>query len=143
MANYKKLTDVEVMEEVSESTMALVEENGTLKKVPCGKGFGGGDNPIKYTAIMVDLPQNSEFHCENMTFDEAFNHLRNGEIVDFILRCHFYDTFVGWSRAICVNWGQQDSDKYIELVFMYGFENLIQRYWTPDGWFETAPGMPI
>ena len=42
MANYKKLIDVEVMEEVSENTMALVEENGKLKKVPCGKGFGGG-----------------------------------------------------------------------------------------------------
>lgn len=36
MANYKKLTDVEVMEEVSENSMALVNENGVLKQVPCG-----------------------------------------------------------------------------------------------------------
>ena len=41
MANYKKITDVEVMEEVSENSMALVNENGVLKQVPCA-GFGGG-----------------------------------------------------------------------------------------------------
>ena len=46
MANYKKLTDVEVMEEVSENSMALVNENGVLKQVPCGAGFGGGGGVV-------------------------------------------------------------------------------------------------
>ena len=34
MANYKKITDVEVMEQVGENSMALVEDNGALKKAP-------------------------------------------------------------------------------------------------------------
>lgn len=101
MANYKKLTDVEVMEEVSENTMALVEENGKLKKVPCGKGFGGGGVTTAifkanyYEEIIDDMlngggseasmasaapkPEVSEYTCLNMTFQEAYDLMRSGE----------------------------------------------------------------
>ena len=61
MANYKKITDVEVMEQVGENSMALVEDNGTLKKVPCA-GFGGGNN----NAIII------RYHDGNYSCDISY-----------------------------------------------------------------------
>ena len=74
MANYKKLTDVEVMEEVSENTMALVEDNGKLKKVPCGKGFGGGSDYILiHMRDMYDLEY-------DITYEEFSNMIQEKRI---------------------------------------------------------------
>lgn len=73
MANYKKLTDVEVMEEVSESTMALVEENGTLKKVPCGKGFGGGG---EITSLLITSKNNGYF--PNISYQQFYQIINEG-----------------------------------------------------------------
>lgn len=102
MANYKKLTDVEVMEEVSESTMALVEENGKLKKVPCGAGFGGGNGVAtaiikgnRYMKKLNSVPEGNSvatyiieaetFTCSNMTFEEASEIILAGEPLTAII----------------------------------------------------------
>lgn len=139
MANYKKLIDVEVMEEVSENTMALVEDNGTLKKVSCGAGFGG-ESPIKYTAIMVNLPQNQFWHCENMTFEEAYNHLSNGEIVDILFKGHFYDIFTYWSRPFYIGVGANNGVEYIQIVVFDSGEYCVY-YWFDNGDLsESRPG---
>ena len=74
MANYKKLTDVEVMENVSENTMALVEENGALKKVPCGAGFGGGKN------IVITLDQDTQTVLCNTTYEEFVELFNNNQL---------------------------------------------------------------
>ena len=74
MANYKKLTDVEVMEEVSKSTMALVEENGKLKKVPCGAGFGGGKN------IVITFDYDTQTVLCNTTYEEFVELFNNNQL---------------------------------------------------------------
>lgn len=87
MANYKKLTDVEVMEEVSENTMALVEDNGKLKKVPCGAGFGGGGSDVAtailrssaYGRLQPKATSGPTWECLNMTFEEASEILASGK----------------------------------------------------------------
>lgn len=99
MANYKKLTDVEVMEEVSESTMALVEDNGKLKKVPCGAGFGSGggvataiikdvmnyDNAIAGVSAAVSAEPANDYQCINMTFEDAWQLMISGEPLDVLI----------------------------------------------------------
>lgn len=77
MANYKKLTDVEVMEEVSENSMALVNENGVLKQVPCGAGFSGGAP----TSLSIICDSNGDYHA-NMTYAEFRAGFINGTIFD-------------------------------------------------------------
>ena len=82
MANYKKLTDVEVMEEVSENTMALVEENGTLKKVPCGKGFGGSDSG---SILMTHNETTTDASCGDITYEEFVEKLNSGTLPAIIM----------------------------------------------------------
>jgi hypothetical protein len=43
MAEYKTADKLPILEEVTESTYALVEDNGTLKRVP-GSNLGGGSS---------------------------------------------------------------------------------------------------
>lgn len=99
MVNYKKLTDVEVMEEVSENSMALVNENGVLKQVPCGAGFGGGGGNTAiiqftgtsdggsvasvYTSSGVQTPT-MQFICNNMTYSDVLSSLQNGVFVNIV-----------------------------------------------------------
>ena len=78
------------MEEVSENTMALVEENGTLKKVPCGAGFGGGGNRliIRYSEIPAPISledDNLKVLYSNMTYQKFTELLFKGEGCDAIL----------------------------------------------------------
>jgi len=81
-----------MMEAVSENTYALVEENGTLKRVP-GSMLGGSggvktviikdslyddaisevDNPVPMAGLAIT------YECINMTFEEAYETMKNGE----------------------------------------------------------------
>ena len=45
MANYKNIVDVESVAEATESMNVLVEDAGSLKKVPAGGMIGGGSGP--------------------------------------------------------------------------------------------------
>ena len=85
MANYKKITDVEVMEQVGENSMALVEDNGTLKKVPCA-GFSGGSGNI---LIAYDY-DTSEIECET-TYNELVTMFNAGMLPAIICNTRMYD----------------------------------------------------
>jgi hypothetical protein len=87
--NFKNLADVELLEEVPEEATAFVELNGSIKRVP-SKGLGG-EGGIK-TAIIKDSvyddailaqvnPRDARitYECLNMTFEEAYTTMVNGE----------------------------------------------------------------
>lgn len=163
MANYKKLTDVEVIEEVSENTMALVEENGKLKKVPCGAGFGGGGvataiikgnkymNALSEVSPMGEAPE--EFICSNMTFEEARDIILSGEpLMAVIMMKNSYG--YGIHPVPCVN-NQLDNEfpcihlcGTIVLSMYYTDHNVvndydeISLYWTSEGLSEMDPNAP-
>ena len=89
---YKTADQLPLMEEVSENTYAVVEENGVLKRVP--GSMLGGSGGIK-TAIIkssyydnvlagIQTTQSAEpdpvtCECLNMTFEEAYQSMANGE----------------------------------------------------------------
>ena len=85
---FKKLGEVEALSEVPENANALIEVDGSIKRVP-GSGLGGATG-IK-TAIIRDssytsyiseispMASRNVFECINMTFEEAYETLLNGE----------------------------------------------------------------
>lgn len=110
MANYKKLTDVEVMEEVSENSMALVNENGVLKQVPCGAGFGGGGGSI----LMAYNETTTEASCGNTTYEEFVEMLNSG-ILPAIIMTVKSDTDSSIKQYYCSTISVNDDDYSLEF----------------------------
>lgn len=92
---FQKLSEVEALAEVPEGANALIEVNGDIKRVP-GSGLGGATG-IK-TAIIKDSEYDNvvagmlnpatprgaagaalAYECLNMTFEEAYETIANGE----------------------------------------------------------------
>ena len=68
---FKKLSDVDVVAEPTESANVLIEENGVIKKAP-KTAVGGGSEPIR---IIHEL-ENDSISC-NYSYDEIVNLLDN------------------------------------------------------------------
>lgn len=157
MANYKKLTDVEVMEEVSESTMALVEENGKLKKVPCGAGFGGGNGVATaiirssyYGKLQPKATSGPTWECLNMTFEEASEILASGKPLVALIMDQL-DGMDYMAYAVTLNQLGRITPAinfyYRNLSIAYGDDdyyhianlNTLSLYWTAEGLSEYDP----
>ena len=95
MANYKKIVDVDVLAEASESTNVLVEENGSLKKVPASAvgGSGGNDYVIEFemdwrpiwtgesSSVSVSFPKEQ--------FEDMKEKCQNGQYIKILARCKY------------------------------------------------------
>ena len=89
--DFVKLSEVAVLEEVSENATVLVEENGEIYRAPKTSVGGGGTGGIKTAIIRVsNYPYALEsvkslkvarpsYECINMTFEEAYEIMSNGE----------------------------------------------------------------
>lgn len=74
MAEFKKLSEVEQLEAVSENASVLVEEDGDIKRVPAsavGGSGGGSDNRIIFHMFHQE-EQDTLFEC-NKTYDELWD----------------------------------------------------------------------
>lgn len=135
MANYKKLTDVEVMEEVSENSMALVNENGVLKQVPCGAGFGGGGyfkvyklNQMFYSDIAYnDLKQMCD---ENSVIFGVYTDYDN-------LRDNYYAPLLYLAELNLIH------EDYIQLSFCAPMGLSVTLNFYPDGTIEQYVNSPV
>lgn len=132
MANYKKLTDVEVMEEVSENTMALVEENGKLKKVPCGAGFGGGGSANRYfTVCKLGQAFYSEVTYNDLKQMREENFVIPGVYIDYDnLRNEYYSQLLYLTK---LNLTYED---HIQIEFRSFLSLSIKLNFYPDGTIE-------
>lgn len=141
---YKTANQLPIMEEVTGNTYALVEENGTLKRVS-GSSLGGSSiktaiikSSTYDNAISGPPEMNNEaatYSCINMTFEEAHQTMSNGEplqaiimfVADMMPSC-LQPTFVSLADAaigaptICIIGAQE---------FRY--------FWTADGISTTPP----
>lgn len=143
---YKTANQLPIMEEVTGNTYALVEENGTLKRVT-GSSLGGSD--IKTAIIKSSTYDNAisgltemgneatTYSCINMTFEEAHQTMSSGEplqaiimtVVDSVPSC-FQDIFVALADASL-------GVPTIGIVIAMAPE---QRYfWTADGISTNPP----
>lgn len=95
---FKKLSEVAVLEEAAETAHVLIEENGEIYRVPKTAVGGGNVGGIK-TAIIRDSrylnviaevsTMKSEapavtYECINMTFEEAYETMAKGEPLNVV-----------------------------------------------------------
>ena len=113
MAEFKKLSEVELLETASDNATVLVEEGGEIKRVAKSEVGGAGiktaiikssdyDNTIaglSTAATAVEIT----YACLNMTFEEAYQTMASGEplqavamwVSDGAICGHMYCMFAG------------------------------------------------
>lgn len=99
MATYKTADNLPIMEEVTENTYALVEENGTLKRVS-GENLGGKSNFCIINCIMPEsvpadataTSSSATYSC-NMTYAELLECLQNKTLNGFNLNLYSGTSF--------------------------------------------------
>lgn len=141
---YKTANQLPIMEEVTGNTYALVEENGTLKRVS-GSSLGGSG--IKTAIIKSSTYGNAisgstemgneatTYSCINMTFEEAYQTMSNGEplqviimtVADGVPSC-FQDIIVALADAAV-------GAPTIGIVTAAE----LRYFWTADGISDTLP----
>lgn len=98
---FQKLSEVEALAEVPEGANALIEVNGDIKRVP-GSGLGGAtgiktaiikssDYDDAVAGLINSAPKvaasapSITYECLNMTFEEAYEIMSNGEPLQAVL----------------------------------------------------------
>lgn len=117
MVNYKKITDVESVSSTTETMNVLVEDNGSLKKVPAanmGGGSGGSIGGIFVLTSITDSYGNTTYSA-NMTYEELRNAIANNGIIWGIIQ-NSYKTGASY-----------DSIAYLDI-----YENSIEIVSTTD-----------
>lgn len=133
MATYKKLTDVEVMEKTTENSMAIIEENGVLKRVPAG-GFGGSS----FVEIKCNFSTQS-LSCDTHTGAEVLEMLQNNQPVHAVLMAYLGEGDGGGAAPVSVfaSGGSLPS----QLIFpAYMIEQLDETF-LQFGFFECGMDM--
>lgn len=143
---FKKLSEVTTLEEAAETAYVLIEENGEIYRVP--KTAVGGAGGIK-TAIIrdsgylnaiaglstmsVSAPEYT-YECINMTFEEAYETMANGEPLNAVgmltgevaMNMQGISTFLGTAMGTpCI-------------IILFSLTNL-ELYWTADGLSTSEP----
>ena len=94
---FKKLSEVTALEEAAETAHVLIEENGEIYRVPktAVGGAGGGIktaiirdsrylNAIAGLSTMASADPAVTYRCINMTFEEAYETMANGEPLNVV-----------------------------------------------------------
>ena len=150
--DFVKLSEVTVLKEVSDTASVLVEQNGEIYRAP--KTQVGGAGGIK-TAIIRDsgylnaIAQLSPmaqtkpdapaytYECINMTFEEAYETMANGEplmVVGMLTGEGAMNI-----QGVTVFSGTMMGVPCIMLVFMIRSDAIETLYWTADGLSASRP----
>lgn len=144
---FKKLGEVEALEEVPDGANALIEVNGDIKRVP-GSNLGGGggiktaiikasnyDNTI--AGLQTTAAVGATYSCINMTFEEAYTTMAAGEplAVMFML--------ISEGAGVCEQ-GYAifagDAIVGVPCICVGGYEKELQLFWTEDDLSINQPG---
>ena len=146
MAEFKKLSEVELLETASDNATVLVEEGGEIKRVAKSEVGGAGiktaiikssdyDNAIAglSTAITVVEVTHS---CLNMTFEEAYQTMASGEPLQAVAMHLQNDTPV-CDPLFCIFLGV---GAYGEpCLLLLATLGAVELYWTASGLSTSAP----
>lgn len=141
---YKTANQLPIMEEVTGNTYALVEENGTLKRVS-GSSLGGSS--IKTAIIKSSTYDNAisgppemdneaaTYSCINMTFEEAHQTMSNGEPLQAVIML-VSEGLPSCLQSMLVALGDAAfGTPIIAIICMERF----RYFWTADGISTTPP----
>lgn len=85
--NFRPITDVEIVEQMTENDTILIEQNGMLKRT---KGVVGGGNKEYLVDVFFD-PDSGDRSAEwvtPLTYNELETFVNNGEFIDVTLRMY-------------------------------------------------------
>ena len=149
---FKKLSEVAVLEEASETAHVLIEENAEIYRVPKTAVGGGNVGGIK-TAIIRDsrylnviagvstmaiVSPAVTFKCINMTFEEAYETMAKGEPLN-VVGMLTMGRVLGNVQGIVVFTGTAAYGvPCIEVLFKPA-SSTIDLYWTADGLSTSEP----
>lgn len=145
--DFVKLSEVTVLEKVSDTASVLVEQNGEIYRAP--KTQVGGAGGIK-TAIIRDsgylnaiagvstMASAFTYECLNMTFEEAYETMANGEplMVVGMLAGDGGANIQGMTEFLGTMMGGVPC---IILTFRVGSRTIATLYWTADGLSTSEP----
>lgn len=143
--DFVKLSEVTVLEEVSDTASVLVEQNGEIYRAPKTQVGGAGGiktaiirdsrylNTIAGVSTMTSAAPAVTYECINMTFEEAYETMANGEPLMVI------GMLTGEGAAMCglcnVTFGGT-STFGVPCIIVAGGTTL---FWTADGLSTSQP----
>lgn len=143
---FKKLSEVTTLEEAAETAYVLIEENGEIYRVPKTAVGGAGGiktaiirdsgylNAIAGLSTMVSDAPKYTYECINMTFEEAYETMANGEPLNVV---GMLTNEVAMNmQGISIFLGTAMGTPCITILF--SLPNL-ELYWTADGLSVSAP----
>lgn len=144
---FKKLSEVAVLEEAAETAHVLVEENGEIYRVPktAVGGAGGGIktaiirdsgylNAISGVSTMTSQTPAVTYECINMTFEEAYETMAKGEPLNVVGMLMTGRTPINTQGAV----GFIGTAAFGVPYIMVDFEE-ITLFWTADGLSTSEP----
>ena len=146
---FKKLSGVDVLEEAAETAYVLIEENGEIYRVPktAVGGAGGGIktaiirdseylNAIAGLSTMQSDAPAVTYGCINMTFEEAYETMANGEPLN-VIGMLIGNGAVNMQGSVVFTGTAKFSVPCIEVIFTT--KTPIILYWTADGLSTSRP----
>lgn len=142
---FKKLSDVEVVAEPTESANVLIEENGVIKKAP--KTAVGGSS-TEWDAVIhleegFDMSTVGTFTLVSGTYDDIFNKMAAREMPKIFIYWHYqYSYYTSICTQACnvslfENNPEDDPGFQIEFMFNgnhYGFYLYSDNTFGLDRW---------
>lgn len=148
--DFVKLSEVTILEEVTDNASVLVEQNGEIYRAPKTQVGGAGSiktaiirdsgylNAIAGLSTMASDAPKYTYECINMTFEEAYETMLNGEplmavgmfTVEGAMNIQGATAFVGTAMGV----------PCIILRFMFNSSTVALLYWTADGLSTKRPG---
>lgn len=147
--DFVKLSEVTVLEKVSDTASVLVEQNGEIYRAPKTQVGGAGGiktaiirdsgylNAIAGVSTMASQAPEYTYECLNMTFEEAYKTMENGEplmvvgmlTTEGVVNIQGVTAFLGTTTGV----------PCIVLRFMIGSSEIATLYWTAGGISTSRP----
>lgn len=149
---FKKLSEVAVLEEAAETAHVLIEENGEIYRVPKTAVGGGNVGGIK-TAIIRDSRYSNAiaelstmkaeapavtYECINMTFEEAYETMAKGEPLNVVGMLTMDRKPVNTQGIVVFTGTAMYGVPCIDVLFKPA-SSTITLSWTADGLSTSEP----
>ena len=144
---FKKLSEVTTLEEAAETAHVLIEENGEIYRVPktAVGGAGGGIktaiirdsrylNAIAGASAMASGAPAATYECINMTFEEAYETMANGEPLNVVGMLTTGDGGANMQGSVIFSGATIFGVPCLGVVF----EKTV-LFWTADGLSTSRP----
>ena len=151
---FKKLSEVAALEEAAETAHVLIEENGEIYRVPKTAVGGGGNvggiktaiirdsrylNAIAGLSTMASPAPAVTYGCINMTFEEAYETMANGEPLNVVGMLTGEGAINMQGSVVLFTGTATFGVPCIVVVFQFNSADGIDLYWTADGLSTSRP----